>query len=111
MKRYVNVTLILILMLLFTGCTQYWYQADKSIDECKADRHECFEELKKYSSNQHDRGEYEFKFMEDCMKQKGYSAVSAVKEKELPLRVRREDPDRTDNWFTKGVAGSLEKEQ
>jgi hypothetical protein len=46
--------------------------------------------------------------MEDCMKQKGYSAV---KENELPLRVRREDPDRTDNWFTKGVAGSLEEEQ
>ena len=108
MKRYASATLILILMLLFTGCTKYWYQADKSIDECKADRHECFEELKKYSSNQHDRGEYEFKFMEDCMKQKGYSAV---KENELPLRVRREDPDRTDNWFTKGVAGSLGKEQ
>ena len=108
MKRYASVTLILILMLLFTGCTRYWYQADKSIDECKADRHECFEELKKYSSNWQEMGQYEFKFMEDCMKQKGYSSV---KEKTLPLNVRREDPDRLENWFTKGVAGSLEKEQ
>ena len=95
-------------MLLFTGCNKYWYQADKSIDECKADRLECFEELKKYSSNWRDMDEYEFKFMEDCMKQKGYSVV---KEKELPLRVKREDPDRSLNAFTKGVAGTLEKEQ
>ena len=95
-------------MLLFTGCTKYWYRADKTIDECKAERHECLEELKKYSNNAHSMGDYELKFMDDCMEQKGYSAV---KESELPLRVRREDPDRTDNWFTKGVAGSLEKEQ
>ena len=108
MRKYTNAALVLFLMLLFTGCTQYWYQADKSIDECKADRHDCFEELKKYSDNWRSMGDYELKFMDDCMEQKGYSAV---KENELPLRVRREDPDRTDNWFTKGVAGSLEEEQ
>ena len=42
------------------------------------------------------------------MKQKGYSAV---KESELPLRVKREDPDYSINSFIKGVAGSLEEEQ
>ncbi len=39
------------------------------------------------------------------MKQKGYSIV---KEEELPLNAKREDPDRLENWFSKGVAGSLE---
>ena len=105
MKRYVLAVLPLILMLLCSGCADYWYQADKSIDECKADRLACFEDLKKYSGNWQDMGSYEFEFMEDCMRQKGYSLV---KEKDLPLRVRREDPDRSMNWFTNGVAGSLE---
>ena len=81
MKRCVYAPLILILTLLFTGCNHYWYQPNKSIDECKADRQACFEELKKYSSNWKDMGHYEFEFMENCMKQKGYSIV---KEKKYP---------------------------
>ena len=97
-------TLILIPMLLFAGCTTYWYQAGKTIDECKQDRLGCFEELKKYSSNWRDMEDYEFKFMEDCMRQKGYTLL---KEGELPLRVKREDPDRTLNWWIHGMAGTL----
>lgn len=105
MRRVIAFTLISIPMLLFTGCATYWYQADKTIDECKQARLECFEELKKYSSDWRDIGEYEFKFMEDCMRQKGYTLL---KEKKLPLRVRREDPNRSVNWWLHGVAGTLE---
>jgi len=105
MKRFLAVTPLLILMCFFAGCTTYWYQADKTIDECKQDRLECFEELKKYSSDWEDMGGYEFKFMEDCMRQKGYTLL---KEGELPLRVKREDPDRVMHLRLHGVAGTIE---
>ena len=105
MKRHVTATLILIPMLLVTGCATYWYQADKTIDECKQERLECFEELKKYSSDWEDMGDYEFEFMEDCMRQKGYTLL---KEGELPLRVKREDPDRVMHVRLHGVAGTIE---
>jgi hypothetical protein len=104
MRRVIAATLILIPMLLFTGCTTYWYQADKTIDECKQARLGCLEELKKYSSNWREMGDYEFKFMEDCMRQKGYTLL---KEKELPLRVRREDPDRLLHHRLHGASGTI----
>lgn len=107
MRRVIAATLILIPMLVFSGCTTYWYQANKTIDECKQNRLECFEELKKYSSNWRDMGDYEFKFMEDCMRQKGYTLL---KEGELPLRVKREDPDRILHARLHGVAGTLKKQ-
>ena len=49
-------------------------------------------------------GDYEFKFMEDCMHQKGYTLL---KENELPLRVKREDPERTLHTRLHGVAGTI----
>ena len=112
MRRIIAVTFILIPTLLFSSCAtylykggNYWYKGGKTIYECKQDRQECFEELKKYSSNWRDMGSYEFKFMEDCMRQKGYSLL---KEKELPLRVKREDPDRMMHARLHGVAGTIE---
>ena len=105
MRRVITATLILIPMLLFTGCTTYWYQADKTIDECKQARMGCFEELKKHSSDWTDMGDYEFKFMKDCMRQKGYTLL---KENELPLRVRREDPaDHLWHYRMHGVSGAI----
>ena len=104
MRRVITAALILIPMLLFAGCTTYWYQADKTIDECKQDRRVCFEDLTKYSGNWRKMGDYEFKFMEDCMRQKGYSLL---KEGKLPLRVRREDPDRLMHARLHGVAGTV----
>jgi hypothetical protein len=92
-------------MFLFTGCSTYWYQAGKTIDECKQDRLACFEELKKYSSDWRDMGDYEFKFMEDCLRQKGYTLLT---EGELPLRVKREDPDQLLHYRLHGVAGTIE---
>jgi hypothetical protein len=94
------------LMCLLAGCAKYWYQEGKTFEECKQDRLECFEGLKRYSSNWQDMGEYEFKFMDDCMTQKGYGLV---KENRLPLRVKREDPDRLLHWRLRGVAGTMEE--
>ena len=92
-------------MLLLAGCTTYWYQAGKTIDECQQDRLECFEELKKYSSDWRKMGDYEFKFMEDCMHQKGYTLL---KENELPMRVKRQHPDTTMHHRLRGTAGTIE---
>ncbi|MHC4645026.1 MAG: hypothetical protein ACYTBJ_05975 [Planctomycetota bacterium] len=105
MIRLTVVTLLLMTVGSLAGCTTYWYQAGKTIDECKQDRLGCFEELKKYSSDWQDIGDYEVKFMEDCMRQKGYTLL---KEGELPLRVRREDPDRLLHARLHGVAGTIE---
>ena len=106
MKRHVTATLMLIPMLLLAGCTTYWYQAGKTIDECNQDRLACLKELKKYSSNWRDMGDYEFKFMEDCIRQKGYTLL---KEGELPLRVKREDPDSSLHWKLHGAAGTIKE--
>ena len=104
MRRVIAATLILIPMLVFSGCTTYWYQANKTIDECKQDRLGCLEELKKYSSNWRDMGDYEFKFMEDCMRQKEYTLLE---ENKLPLRVKREDPESSLHWKLHGAAGTI----
>jgi hypothetical protein len=93
-------------MLFFAGCTTYWYQAGKTIDECNQDRLACFEELKEYSSNWQDMGDYEFKFIEDCMRQNDYTLLT---EDELPLRVKRQDPDRLTHFKLHGVAGTVEQ--
>jgi hypothetical protein len=104
-KSYITAALILILTLFSAGCNTYWYQEGKTIDECKQDHSECVEELKKYSSNWPNIREYELKFIEDCMRQKEYTPLA---ENELPLRVKREDPDRAPNWRLRGVAGALQ---
>ena len=63
-------------------------------------------ELKKYSSDWTEMGSYEFDFMEECMTQRGYRLV---KEKDLPFRVKREDPDQLLHYRLRGVAGALDK--
>ena len=101
--------LILISMCIFSGCTKYWYQEGKTIDECKKERLACFEELKDYSSDWRDMGQYEFEFMTNCMKEKGYRLF---REDKLPLRVKREDPDRWQGHARfKGVAGIPDEEK
>ena len=106
MKRFIAATLVMILTLFFTGCATYWYQEGKTINECQKDRLECFKELKKYSSDWTEMGSYEFDFMEECMTQRGYRLV---KEKDLPFRVKREDPDQLLHYRLRGVAGTLDK--
>ncbi|MHC4744324.1 MAG: hypothetical protein ACYS8Z_20605, partial [Planctomycetota bacterium] len=89
------------------GCAKYWYQEGKTFNEAKQDRKDCLEELKKYSPDWRDMGEYEFKFMNECMKSKGYRLVT---ENKLPLKVKRDDPDLMQNYRRKGIAGTLDEE-
>ena len=93
------------LVLVPAGCAKYWYQEGKSFDECKRARAECFEELKKRTDFSSPTVEYEMKYMNECMQEKGYRQVSA---KELPLDVRREEPDSSLHWRTRGLAGTVE---
>ncbi|MHC4624655.1 MAG: hypothetical protein ACYS4W_12220 [Planctomycetota bacterium] len=89
-----------------TGCTKYWYQESQTFEECKRDRRDCFNELKKFS-NLDEFGEYEFKFMEDCMTRRGYRLVT---QDELPLRTKRQKPTTSLHWRLNGVAGMVEEE-
>ena len=104
-KLSIAVFLILVFSCLTTGCQQYYYQEGKTIEECRQDRLDCFNELKKYSDLR-TFGDYEFKFMEECMMEKGYSLV---KEGDLPLRVKREHPQSSLHWRLRGVAGLVEE--
>jgi len=103
MKRYV-VYLLPALLCLSAGCAQYWYQEGKSYEECMKDRADCVEELEKRVAKP-DFGDYEYKFVEDCMMRKGYGLVT---EDELPLDAKRADPDRTIHYKIKGIAGTIE---
>jgi hypothetical protein len=90
-----------------SGCAQYWYQEGRTFEQCKQDRMDCFEELKKRSDFSGATARYEFEFMEECMKQRGYRLVS---EDELPLAAKRERPDPTLHYRMKGIAGDLSEE-
>ncbi|MFC1636502.1 hypothetical protein ACFL5Z_16855 [Planctomycetota bacterium] len=69
---------------------KYYYQEGKTFQECARDRVDCLSELKKRMSASETPGSYEYKFMEECMKRKGYRLVT---ENKLPLDVKRQDPD------------------
>ncbi len=109
MRTYIVLSVLGFGLLLTAGCGQkYWYQEGKTFDECKADRAACRAELRKRADR--DRmGDYERRFMENCMEQRGYRLV---KEKDLPLDVKREDadiPSEVPMARGYGVAGNLPK--
>ena len=90
-----------------TGCSTYWYQEGKSFEECKQTRKECRSELLKHSDLKNLTVQYEVKFIENCMIEKGYKLVA---QDELLLDVKREEPDTSLHWRTHGVAGTLKKQ-
>ncbi len=101
-------TVILLASMCFlTGCAKYWYQEGKSFKECNLARQECRSELLKRSDLKNLTVQYEVKFAENCMTEKGYRLVS---QDELPLDVKREEPDTSLHWRTNGVAGTLKEE-
>ncbi|MHC4165620.1 MAG: hypothetical protein ACYSWQ_01540 [Planctomycetota bacterium] len=109
MKNFA-VLLLMGLICLSAGCEKYYYQEGKSFNECAKDRVDCFSELKKRADWKM-AGSYEHDFMEECMKRKGYRLV---KEKELPLDVKRQDPASTLYGqlygARRGIAGTLDTE-
>ena len=106
------VLLMLVFICLFSGCAKYYYQEGRSFDECASARKDCVAELQKRLADQsHSASGYEHKFMEDCMAQKGYELVT---EDQLPLDVKRQDPDSSLKGFLygsrRGIAGALDEE-
>ena len=95
------------LAVLAAGCQQkYWYQEGKTFDECKADHEDCWTELLRRTDLRY-ASSYKHQFLEDCMRQRGYELVA---EKDLPLDVKREDPDVPSDvpWIhSYGVAGTI----
>ena len=107
-----SLVLLLGLICLFTGCSKYYYQESKSFNECAKDRADCVDELQKRLAGQSQRpGGYEYKYIEDCMKHKGYRLVT---ENKLPLNVKRQDPDSSFQGqlygYRRGIAGDLDGE-
>lgn len=100
-----TISLLLSGMFLLTGCSTYWYQEDKSFEECKQARAECRAELLKRSDLKNLGVDYEVKFIENCMGKKGYRLLTQDK---LPLDIKRETPDTSFHWRAHGVAGTLD---
>ena len=101
------VCLLLCIACGMTGCTKYYYQEGKSFAECERDCQDCLFELRR-RADRDTPGSYEDKFMDHCMKEKGYSLVT---EKKLPLEVKRQDPETTMTGRAyenrRGLAGTL----
>ena len=102
------VPLSLSLVFLLTGCGRYYYQEGKTYYECERDWARCVENLHQQKKVL-DWGAYEYRFVEDCMKRKGYKLVG---ERSLPLKAKRRDPDRSTMGLLRGrrqgVAGALQ---
>ena len=110
MMKNSAVLLLLGLICLSAGCQKYYYQEGKIFEECAKDRIDCFSELKKRMSALGTPGSYEYKFIEECMKSKGYRLVT---ENKLPLDVKRQDPDTSLQGqlygYRRGVAGTVDE--
>ena len=92
-------------MVVLAGCSQYWYQEGRTFDQCDQARTECRGELLKRTDLSKPGSDYAVKFMEECMTEKGYQKVT---ESELPLNVKRAEPDTSLHWRTVGIAGTVE---
>lgn len=107
MKNFA-VPLMICLMLLLGGCGRYYYQEGKTYYECERDWARCVEDLHQQKKIL-DWGAYEYTFVEDCMKNKGYDLVGEGK---LPLDAKRRDPDRSTMGLLRGrrqgVAGTVQ---
>ena len=103
MKKSLLVVSLLVLLASLTGCTKFWYQEAKTYGECERDLQQCVAEMHRYSNKDINLGVYDVSFERSCMEQKGYRLV---KERSLPLRVRRQGPGTLAGTY--GVAGHLE---
>ena len=108
MKSFL-VLLSLSVVLLLAGCGGYYYQEGKTYSECERDWASCVADLEK-QKNVLDWGAYEYSFVEDCMKRRGYKLVG---EGNLPLDAKRRDPDRSTIGLMRGrrqgVAGTIQE--
>ena len=94
------------IMFFVGGCTQYWYQKDKTFNECKDDCIACRVESRAYLENYDKSDDFRIKYEEKCMHQKGYRLVS---QDWLPLKTKKREPESL--YMEKyGIAGCLFEE-
>ena len=104
MMNRMAILLLTVCVVFMSGCSQYWYQEGMTYDQCLQDRQECFKELEKRTSFTY-TSRYEFEYMTQCMQEKGYRLI---RENELPMDIKRSEPQTTLHWRAKGIAGTLE---
>ncbi len=111
MRRWAGILLV-VLVCFCSGCAKYYYQEGRSYPQCLKDRADCLTELnKRLTVQSKSPGGYEHKFIEDCMKRRGYKLVT---EDKLPLGAKRQDPAQTLRGMLygqrRGIAGAVEGE-
>ena len=105
MPKYTILLLLTVCSVLMSGCAQYWYQEGVTYQQCLKDQRACFDELQK-RTDFIGTGDYEFDFMAQCMREKGYTLV---KEDQLPLDAKRAHPETSLHWRAKGIAGTVDE--
>lgn len=102
--RLILTGLLLLSASMAGGCAKYWYQEGRSFTQCRRDLASCHSEATRYSDVERTSGlgMYESKFVDECMRTKGYDLVP---EKRLPVRVKRES---SPVFGFPGVAGTLD---
>ncbi len=103
MRLVVAGALVLSLCVL-SGCAKYWYQEGRSFKQTREDLASCQAEAVRYSdvSRTHGLGAYEGEFVRRCMEERGYHLV---RERDLPVRVKRES---SPVFGMSGIAGTID---
>ena len=94
---------VVFMLIVVSGCTQYWYRCDRSFAQCQSDQMDCLKCLN-CRTDYMNGVTYESKYIDACMMQKGYQLYT---EDQLPLNMRREVPDDVYSGILKGVAGQI----
>ena len=102
-NRTIPMVSLVMLCASLNGCASYWYQEGRTFAECQQAQEACREELIKRSSLSR-FGSYEIGFMKNCMEEKGYRRV---RQRDLPMGVRRQAPETSLHYRAIGVAGEL----
>jgi len=102
--RLICIGVLLLSIGFLGGCAKYWYQDGKSFDETTRALEACQVEASRYADVNRTLGlgGYTEKFVKECMRKNGYDLV---REKELPLRVKRES---SPVFGFAGIAGTID---
>lgn len=106
-SKYIHILSFTAIAALLAGCAdQYWYQKNKTFNQCKDDCIDCRAKSKVYANNFDKSDNFCIEFEEKCMRDKGYKLVS---EGWLPIQTKKREPDPL--YLEKyGIAGCLAEE-
>jgi hypothetical protein len=93
--------LLVLSVVVFSGCTRYWYQPGVTFEQAQIDHNECFKSILQQEPVI-TMTSAEIRQMNNCMTQKGYQLVF---EGQLPKSADRINPVYSPYWKLNGVAG------